>query len=206
MIKCEVTVCGAISRSASVKRDKDGQPFVSFGVTIPVKSRKNDDESADLDLGVTMNGDNSVASKFTTGRRVLILGVLTLKKKNGKTYFNLRAEGGAELAKATDPVSIVGTMQFKGKLGPKGVENKISENTKKPYRAFSAWSSDKDGENIDFIWVRFLDFNPDGKDFTTANGYISVEGDLQVEAYQQDISLSCRVKEVCPWERTRSQP
>ena len=61
--------------------------------------------------------------------------------------------------------------------------HKVSDNTKKPYRAFSAWSSDRDGENIDFIWVRFLDFNPGDKDITTSNGYISVTGDLQVEAY-----------------------
>ena len=203
MIKCEVTVCGAISRSASVKQNKNGQQFISFGVTIPIKSRKKDDGSADFELGVTMDGDQRQAAQFTTGRRVLILGVLTLKKKNGKTYFNLKAEGGVELAKSSEPDSIVGTMQFKGKLGPKGVEHKVSDNTKKPYRAFSAWSSDRDGENIDFIWVRFLDFNPCDNDITTSNGYISVTGDLQVEAYQKEISLSCRVKESSPWERTR---
>ena len=119
MIKCEVTVCGAISRSASVKQNKDGQQFISFGVTIPIKSRKKDDGSADFELGVTMDGDQRQAAQFTTGRRVLILGVLTLKKKNGKTYFNLKAEGGVELTKSTEPDSIVGTMQFKGKLGRK---------------------------------------------------------------------------------------
>jgi len=51
--------------------------------------------------------------------------------------------------------------------------------------------------------VRFLDFNPGDNDITTSNGYISVTGDLQVEAYQKEISLSCRVKESSPWERTR---
>lgn len=43
MIKCNVTICGTISRDASVRTGKDGKEFVSFPlqVSIPGKNGYN---------------------------------------------------------------------------------------------------------------------------------------------------------------------
>ena len=206
MIKCEVTVCGSISRSAIVKQTKDGQGFVSFGVTIPIPIKDNKGSSTNLDISVTMDGDADTAAKYTTGRRVMILGTLTLRQRGDITYYNLKAEGGVELAKMSDPDSIEGTMSFIGKIGNHGVENK-TDSKGNPFMAFSAWSSDRDASNISFIWVRFLYFHSKGETFIAAGNYVHVEGSLQIGAYiskvdsKPKISLDCIVRQISPRER-----
>ena len=43
MIKCNVTVCGTVSKAATCRTNKEGKPFVSFAVNvvIPAKSGMN---------------------------------------------------------------------------------------------------------------------------------------------------------------------
>ena len=196
MIKCNVSACAAINRAASVKNVKDNS-FLTFGITIPVEGR--DGAKKDLEVSVSVDGDKSKASVYAVGRRLNISGTMTVRKKGGKTYFNLRADS-AELANSKSENFIEGTMEFRGKIGKKGVEVK-TDKKEKTYKAFSAFSSDKDGDNVEFTWVRFLYFNPkDGEDFLQANTYVECKGDLQLGVYKDEISLDCRVSEVAPWE------
>ena len=196
MIKCNVSICAAISRAASVKNGKDSS-FLTFGIKVPVEGR--DGSKKDLEVSVSLDGDKSKASVFAVGRRVNLSGTLMVRKKGGKTYFNLRAES-AELANSKSDNFIEGTMEFRGKIGKKGVEEKTGKK-EKAYKAFSAFSSDKDGDNVEFTWVRFLYFNPkEGEDFLQANTYVEVKGDLQLGVYKDEISIDCRVSEVAPWE------
>lgn len=196
MIKCNVSACAAINRAASVKNVKDNS-FLTFGITIPVEGR--DGSKKDLEVSVSVDGDKSKASVYAVGRRLNISGTMTVRKKGGKTYFNLRADS-AELANSKSENFIEGTMEFRGKIGKKGVEVK-TDKKEKTYKAFSAFSSDKDGDNVEFTWVRFLYFNPkDGEDFLQANTYVECKGDLQLGVYKDEISLDCRVSEVAPWE------
>ena len=117
MIRCELTACAVITRSASVKAGKDDTQFVSFGITVPVVGRNG--EKKNLEVGVTVDGGKDVAAVYTNGRRVNILGILNIVKRNGKVFFNLRADGGVELTKSTDPDKFEGKMEFKGKIGRK---------------------------------------------------------------------------------------
>lgn len=196
MIKCNVSVCAAINRAASVKNVKDNS-FLTFGIKVPVEGR--DGSKKDLEVSVSIDGDKSKASVYAVGRRLNISGTMTVRKKGGKTYFNLRADS-AELANSKSENFIEGTMEFRGKIGKKGVEVK-TDKKEKTYKAFSAFSSDKDGDNVEFTWVRFLYFNPkDGEDFLQANTYVECKGDLQLGVYKDEISLDCRVSEVAPWE------
>ena len=196
MIKCNVSACAAINRAASVKNVKDNS-FLTFGIKIPVEGR--DGSKKDLEISVSVDGDKSKASVYAVGRRLNINGTMTVRKKGGKTYFNLRADS-AELANSKSENFIEGTMEFRGKIGKKGVEVK-TDKKEKTYKAFSAFSSDKDGDNVEFTWVRFLYFNPkEGEDFLQANTYVECKGDLQLGVYKDEISLDCRVSEVAPWE------
>ncbi len=196
MIKCNVSACAAINRAASVKNVKDNS-FLTFGIKIPVEGR--DGSKKDLEVSVSIDGDKSKASVYAVGRRLNISGTMTVRKKGGKTYFNLRADS-AELANSKSENFIEGTMEFRGKIGKKGVEVK-TDKKEKTYKAFSAFSSDKDGDNVEFTWVRFLYFNPkDGEDFLQANTYVECKGDLQLGVYKDEISLDCRVSEVAPWD------
>lgn len=196
MIKCNVSICAVICRAASVKNGKDSS-FLTFGIKVPVEGR--DGSKKDLEVSVSLDGDKSKASVFVVGRRVNLSGTLMVRKKDGKTYFNLRADS-AELANSKSANLIEGTMEFRGKIGKKGVEEKTDKH-KKAYKAFSAFSSDKDGDKVEFTWVRFLYFNPkEGEDFLQANTYVEVQGELQLGVYKDEISIDCRVSDVAPWE------
>lgn len=196
MIKCNVSICAAISRAASVKNGKDSS-FLTFGIKVPVEGR--DGSKKDLEVSVSLDGDKSKASVFAVGRRVNLNGTLMVRKKEGKTYFNLRADS-AELANSKSANLIEGTMEFRGKISKKGVEEKTDKH-EKAYKAFSAFSSDKDGDKVEFTWVRFLYFNPkDGENFLQANTYVEVQGELQLGVYKDEISIDCRVSDVAPWE------
>lgn len=196
MIKCNLNVCAVISRAASVKEGKDGNTFLSFGVKIPVEGR--DGSKKDLELSVSLDGDKSKSLSFPANRRVNMSGVLTVRKKDGKLYFNFRADSAVP-ANSKDGDRIEGTMEFRGKIGKKGVDVKTDKNNA-TYKAFSAFSTDKNGDKAEFTWIRFLYFNPkDGEDFLAANSYIEAKGDLQVGVFKDEVTLDCRVSEVQPW-------
>ncbi len=202
MIRCELTACAVITRSASVKAGKDDTQFVSFGITYPVVGRNG--EKKNLEVGVTVDGGKDVAAIYTNGRRVNILGILNIVKRNGKVFFNLRADGGVELTKSTDPDKFEGKMEFKGKIGKKGIDEK-KDKKDNVFKSFSAFSSDRDGDKTEFTWVRFLYFNPkEGEDFLQPNAYIQAKGELQLGVFKDEISLDCRLEEVSPWELKKS--
>ena len=202
MIRCELTACAVITRSASVKAGKDDTQFVSFGITYPVVGRNG--EKKNLEVSVTVDGGKDVAAIYTNGRRVNILGILNIVKRNGKFFFNLRADGGVELTKSTDPDKFEGKMEFKGKIGKKGIDEK-KDKKDNVFKSFSAFSSDRDGDKTEFTWVRFLYFNPkEGEDFLQPNAYIQAKGELQLGVFKDEISLDCRLEEVSPWELKKS--
>ena len=193
MIKCQINVCAVISRNASVI-EKDGQEFFVFGIKVPVKGR--DGEQKDLEISVSNDGGKGKAASFTTGRRVAVKGVLTVRKKGGKTYYNLRSDGDAELTKSSAEDNIEGKMDFIGKIGKNGVSTKSDKN-EKPFKTFSAFSSDKDGDKAEFTWVSFMYFEPkDDEFFLAANKYVHVKGTLQLGIYKDDVSLQCRVSDI----------
>lgn len=198
MIKCEVTVCAKINRAAMVKETNDGQRFLSFGVQLPIKGR--DGSSLLTNISVTLDGGEDDKQTYTIGQRVRVLGNMTIRKKGDKTFFNLRGDGGVELCKSTEEDSIEGTIDFKGKIGKKGVVNNTDKKGR-PFKSFSAFSTDKDGDDTHFTWVRFLHFKQkEDEDFLTANSYIEVSGTLQLGVFHDEISLDCRVDEIKKWE------
>ena len=208
MIKCEVTASAIISRAAQVKKDKEDKDFVTFGIKVPVHGRNG--EKKDMEISVSVNGGKEVAAVYTQGRRVSVTGVMSVRKKDGKMFFNLRSSKDVELLNTVTDETISGTMEFRGKIGKKGVEERKDKNDK-VFKAFQAFSSEKqeEGKNPEFIWVRFLYFNPnEGEDFLKADSYIEAKGDLQLGVFKrksdngdtkEEITFDCLVKSVTPW-------
>ena len=71
----------------------------------------------------------------------------------------------------------------------------------KPYTLFSAYSSEKDGDNYAYTWIRFMQFDTTKADWVQAKAGINAKGDLQVGAYNDRLDLTCRVTEFTPWEK-----
>ena len=194
MIKCEVSVCGTISRSASLRKSKDNEEFIAFVVTVPVVSKTG--EKSDMSINVTVDGKKSQLSFYTTGRVVSLNGTMYVRKKDGKTYYNLRSSGEVELVKSTSQQKIEGTMFFSGRIGKKGIDERMDKkgNT---YKRFSAFQGEKDGEKIEFTWVNFFYFHPkEGEGFLAPDNKIEVSGDILFNVYKGNVSLDCRVNEV----------
>ena len=195
MIKSNLKVCATINRAASVKKDKKGASYLSYGVQLPVSGKNG--ESQPLVINVMMAPSKGSVSDLTVGRRVALEGEMTIHKHGGKLCCYLRPESVDLVENGSD--SIEGTLEFRGKLGKKEVELKEDKNGN-IYMVFSAFSIDKTKDKPEFIWVSFLYFDPkDGEDFLKPGTYIDAKGTLQLGVYHDAVTLDCLVDEVKPW-------
>ena len=195
MIKSNLKVCATINRAASVKKDKKGASYLSYGVQLPVSGKNG--ESQTLVINVMMAPSKGSVSDLTVGRRVALEGERAIHKHGGKLSCYLRPERVELVENGSD--SIEGTLEFRGKLGKKDVELKEDKNGN-IYMVFSAFSTDKTKDKPEFTWVSFLYFDPkDGEDFLKPGTYIDAKGTLQLGVYHDAVTLDCLVDEVKPW-------
>ena len=195
MIKSNLKVCAVINRAASVKKDKKGASYLSYGVQLPVSGKNG--ETQILVINVMMAPSKGSVSDLTVGRRVALEGEMAIHKHGGKLSCYLRPERVELVENGSD--SIEGTLEFRGKLGKKDVELKEDKNGN-IYMVFSAFSTDKTKDKPEFTWVSFLYFDPkDGEDFLKPGTYIDAKGTLQLGVYHDAVTLDCLVDEVKPW-------
>ena len=195
MIKSNLKVCATINRAASVKKDKKGASYLSYGVQLPVSGKNG--ETQTLVINVMMAPSKGSVSDLTVGRRVALEGEMAIHKHGGKLSCYLRPERVELVENGSD--SIEGTLEFRGKLGKKEVELKEDKNGN-IYMVFSAFSTDKTKDKPEFTWVSFLYFDPkDGEDFLKPGTYIDARGTLQLGVYHDAVTLDCLVDEVKPW-------
>ena len=197
MIKCNVTTCGTITSSAEEKTSNDGVKFISFSMVVPLQGK--DGSTTERYISVSAPGDASVIANYTAGRKVTVVGVLYIRKHDNNLYFNLRTDSKIEINESTAADRIEGSMEFKGKIGPKGIKDFKSKKGK-DMQSFSAFSSDKNGDNHEFTWVNFISFTPVHEDYFAAEKYVEVHGDLQFDVFKGELQLECRMKSVAAWE------
>lgn len=202
MIKCNVTVCGKIVSSAEEKTSKEGNKFMAFAIVVPIQGR--DQTINEVHINVAAAIDPEKMGEYTTGRRVTVAGTMYCHKKNEVVYNNLRAEKPIEINESTMPDRIDGTMEFRGKISKKGVEDRKSKKGN-DFQTFSAFSSDKDGEKREFTWVDFTNFSPIHADYMKAETYVEVTGTLQLDVYKSALQHRCLVKTVSPWDIAKQQ-
>lgn len=202
MFKGDVTLCGTISRSAEVKKNSQNEEFITFSVKYPAKGR--DGETADVEFNVSADGSKESASVFTTGRKVSVKGILYIRNRGGKIYYNLRAEGEPALVSSSQEESLEGDVDFFGKVGKdkQGKDGKIREAVRirkdkngKEFVSFSGWISDtdKDSNNNDrqnYTWFNFLLFHPtdEQKAVIKPGSWLDITGKLQLSVYKGRIS------------------
>ena len=162
MIKSNLKVCATINRAASVKKDKKGASYLSYGVQLPVSGKNG--ETQNLVINVMMAPSKGNASDLTVGRRVKLEGEMTIHKHGGKLCCYLRPES-LELADGASD-SIEGTLEFRGKLGKKDVELKEDKNGN-IYMVFSAFSIDKTKDKPEFTFTAQFNFSVDDHPVTT---------------------------------------
>ena len=199
MIKCNVSVCGTVSKAAVVRNGKDGMPFTTYSVDVVVPAKKGINKT--VMVSCIMDGD--CAEAIVVGNRIDVKGVLTFKKKDDNLYFNLK---GVEVSQpaAESKDSIVGDMDFKGKVG-KDIDMKKDKNGK-VFLMFSAFSAEKIGEEFVFTWVRFVRFVEEKEEWLQSKATIEAKGELEISVYNDRLNLGCKVAELNQWEKKPYHP
>ena len=199
MIKCNVSVCGTVSKAAVVRNRKDGMPFTTYSVDVVVPAKKGINKT--VMVSCIMDGD--CAEAIVVGNRIDVKGVLTFKKKDDNLYFNLK---GVEVSQpATESKDgIVGDMEFKGKVG-KDIDMKKGKNGK-AFLMFSAFSAEKIGEEFAFTWVRFVRFSEEKEEWLQSKATIEAKGKLEISVYNDRLNLGCKVAELNQWEKKAYHP
>ena len=199
MIKCNVSVCGTVSKAAVVRNGKDGMPFTTYSVDVVVPAKKGINKT--VMVSCIMDGD--CAEAIVVGNRIDVKGVLTFKKKDDNLYFNLKGvEVSQPAAECKD--GIVGDMDFKGKVG-KDIDMKKDKNGK-TFLMFSAFSAEKIGEEFAFTWVRFVRFVEEKEEWLQSKATIEAKGELEISVYNDRLNLGCKVAELSQWEKKPYQP
>lgn len=199
MIKCNVSVCGTVSKAAVVRNGKDGMPFTTYSVDVVIPAKKGINKT--VMVSCIMDGD--CAEAIVVGNRIDVKGVLTFKKKDDNLYFNLK---GIEVSQpATESKDgIVGDMEFKGKVG-KDIDMKQDKNGK-AFLMFSAFSAEKIGEEFAFTWVRFVRFSEEKEEWLQSKAAIEAKGELEISVYNDRLNLGCKVAELSQLEKKPYHP
>ena len=198
MIKCNVTICGTISRAAQMRTGKEGKPFMSMGVNVVIPAKSGINKTVEISVAKDGGSQEELAS-YPVGSRVEVAGMLTFHKKGEALYFNLSATG-INTFDASNDDSIKGDIEFRGTLGSK-IEDKTDKKGK-PFCVFSAFSSEKNGDDYDYTWVRFLHFGESRKEWMQPKTGIDAKGELQMSVYNDKLDIACRVSELSQWDKS----
>ena len=201
MIKCNVTVCGTITRSAQMRTNKEGKAFLASGVSVVIPANSGINKT--FEISVAKDGGMDELNGLSSGTRVELVGVLTFHKKDDTIFLNMSATG-VNTFNAPAEDSVKGTIEFRGTVGNKIEEKKDKKGN--PFCVFSAFSSEKNGENYDYTWIRFLQFGENRKDWMQPKAGINAKGELQMSVYNDRLDIACRVSEVSKWDKTANNP
>lgn len=201
MIKCNVTVCGTISKAAVVRTNNENKAFTAFAVNCVIPARNGINKT--VEISVAKDGEEYNRADYTVGKRVEISGVLTFKKRGDNLYFNMSASS-VNLTVASNEDSIKGEMLFRGKTG-KNIEEKTDKKGKN-FLQFSAFSAEKVNDGFEYLWVRFFGFDCKREEWLQPQTGIEVKGDMELSVYNDKLNLSCKIAEMSAYVKPPYTP
>lgn len=194
MMKCNVTICGVVSKAATCRTNKEGKPFVTFSVAVVIPAKNGINKT--IEVSVLKDGTLTEAGNIVTGQRIEAVGVLIPRKYGENMYYNMNAT-----AIHTDTTvkadSIVGQLEFRGKIG-KTIDEKKSKKGE-PYQMFSAYSATKAENGFEYIWVRLVRFNKEREAWLVPGCRIMAKGELELSLYNDRLTFSCKVDELAEY-------
>lgn len=194
MIKCNVTMNGIVSRTASMRTNKEGKSYIGFAVKTTIFAKAG--HSKQVEVFVSKDGTAAELPSYVAGQRIELKGVLTFRKREENLYLNFYAES-VDFHPQNERDLIEGTIEFRGTMG-KQVEEKRDKKGN-AYSVFSAFSTEKHEENFAFTWVRFIRFSAEKESWLQPKARICAQGMLELSVYLDKINLSCRVEEIAEW-------
>jgi len=206
MIRADVTAIGTIKRAATIRTDKNNQPYLSFILGITLTDSKG--SAKDIELFVMdTKGKQSDISLYSEKKRVSVKGSMNIRTKGEELAYYINAES-ITTKEVAELDSIDGDLRFVGFLRKdKFCEEKTDRNGK-PYLIFSAYSSEKVGDSFVNTWVNFRRFPEKDTGIETVKpewmqpkAHVIIDGDLHLEYYGGKVRISSRVKDMSLWEK-----
>ena len=200
MIKAEVTITGTVQRSASIRTDRNNQPYVSFLMSV---SMADGTGTKDISVFVSLpQAQQSDLSLYTEGQRITASGTMDIRRKNDALSFYLTARlVTVDNVPALDAIS--GTLSFRGYLKKENIFEERTSKNGRPYLLFSAYSSEKVGDSFVSTWVTFMRFPEKNAtiesiipEWLRPRAHVDITGDLRIYFYKDAPSLSCIVREM----------
>lgn len=194
MIRCNVTVCGVVSKVATCRTNKDGQPFVTFAMNVVISAKSGINKT--IEVSVLKDGTLTEVGNIVTGQRIEVVGTIVPKKRGENLYFNMTATSINSDTTATED-GIVGQMEFRGKIG-KSIEEKQSKKGE-PYLMFSAFSAEKVQDGFEYLWVRFVRFGKEREAWLVPGCKVTAKGEMELSVYNDRLGFSCKVDELAEY-------
>ena len=200
MIKAEVTITGTVRRSASIRTDRNNQPYVSFLMSVSLADGTG---TKDISVFVSLpQAQQSDLSLYTEGQRVSASGTMDIRRKDDALSFYLTARlVTVENVPTLDAIS--GTLSFRGYLKKENIFEERTSKNGRPYLLFSAYSSEKVGDGFVSTWVTFMRFPEKNAtiesiipEWLRPRAHVDITGDLRISFYKEAPSLSCIVREM----------
>ena len=194
MIRADVTAIGTIKRAATIRTDKNNQPYLSFIL--------------DIELFVMdTKGKQSDISIYSEKKRVSVKGSMNIRTKGEELAYYINAES-ITTKEVAELDSIDGDLRFVGFLRKDKVCEEKTDRNGKPYLIFSAYSSEKVGDSFVNTWVNFRRFPEKDTGIETVKpewmqpkAHVIIDGDLHLEYYGGKVRISSRVKDMSLWEK-----
>lgn len=201
MIKAEVNVVGTIKRSASIRTDKNNNPYLSFVMTVVLTDAKTTSHSIDVFVSLP-NAKQDEAQVYVEGLRVAVNGNMDIRKKDQNLNFYLTGNT-VTTQNVAELDSISGSLSFRGHLKKENIYQQKTDKNGHPFIVFSAYSVDKNGQDFQSTWINFMRFPEKGADVESiipewlhSKAHVDITGELQVSSYNGVPRLSCRVKDL----------
>lgn len=191
MIKCNVTVCGTVSKAATCRTNKEGKAFVSFAMNIVIPAKSGINKT--IEVSVIKDGTLTEKVNPILNQRIEVTGTLIPRKRGDAMYFNLTASS-INLQPAEPQDCIKGELELRGKVG-----KKIDEKTDKtgiPYWLFSAFSAEKVNDGFEYVWVSFFLFDGKREAWLQPGTKIQVKGTLGLSVFNDRLDFTCRVSDM----------
>lgn len=80
MIKCNVTVCGTVSRQAQMRANKEGTQFASFGINIVIPAKSGINKTVEISVAKTCNSLSELPP-IQVGTHIEVAGILMFHKR-----------------------------------------------------------------------------------------------------------------------------
>ena len=206
MIRADVTAIGTIKRAATIRTDKNNQPYLSFILGITLTDSKG--SAKDIELFVMdTKGKQSDISLYSEKKRVSVKGSMNIRTKGEQLAYYINAES-ITTKEVAELDSIDGDLRFVGFLRKDKVCEEKTDRNGKPYLIFSAYSSEKVGDSFVNTWVNFRRFPEKDTGIETVKpewmqqkAHVIIDGDLHLEYYGGKVRISSRVKDMSLWEK-----